>query len=102
MSNSSQSLKKGIIDSLLDHDKTLFSETDDMRIYWKDDSSRTEMTFYGYDSDTNGKTADYQTRTVVANISYEECLREYARSFYQLNEFLELSQFGEGDGEDEE
>ena len=70
----------------------LFSETQDLRMYWRDDASSTEMSFYGLNSDTNGATNEYQLRTVFGNLSYQDCLREYARQEYQLNDQLVITE----------
>ncbi|MFO8018626.1 MAG: fibronectin type III domain-containing protein, partial [Promethearchaeia archaeon] len=69
----------------------LFSESEDMSTYWRDESGFTDMSFYGHDSNTNGKTNDYQYRTVFGNYSHEDCMLQFARNKYQLNDQLEIT-----------
>jgi len=69
-----------------------FNESNDLRTYWRDDSSKSEMALYGYDSTTNGATMDYSIRNVFGNLTYWECLREFGRQQYQLNDNLGIVQ----------
>lgn len=70
----------------------LFNESNDLRTYWRDDSSKSELALYGADSTTNGATKEYSIRTVFGNLSYWDCLREYGRQKYQLNDNLGILQ----------
>ncbi|MHA1284203.1 MAG: choice-of-anchor X domain-containing protein [Promethearchaeota archaeon] len=66
----------------------------DLATYWKDTSDPggySEIGLYGNDGDDNGATGEYILRTVFGNFSYWECLREYARTKYQLNDNLHIT-----------
>jgi hypothetical protein len=67
----------------------------DLASYWKDTSGAggySEWGLTGNDADTNGGTDFYEMRTVFGNFTYWECLREYARMKYQLNDQLVITQ----------
>ncbi|MHA1149880.1 MAG: choice-of-anchor X domain-containing protein [Promethearchaeota archaeon] len=66
----------------------------DLATYWKDTADPggySEIGLYGNDADYNGATGEYIMRTVFGNFSYWECLREYARMKYRLNDNLEVN-----------